>query len=439
MKLKYGRGVGVRDSRPELAAEPLPTSHPAPEPTPETIPRPHGAWGIEVEILLACARTRLDENQVQRIRMLLRDGPNWERLFRLASFHRLMPLLYWHLNAAASDLVSDEMLNVLRTWFIREATQALRQTADLLEVLRLLGDGDVFAVPYKGPALAALIYNNLALRRSCDLDILVGRRDVPRARQLLEGAGFRPPYPASRAGREFLLRNRCSEIFVRESGCVVELHWAFTDGHLAFPLELEQLRPRLQMRSLGGSQVPTFAAEDLLLVLCVHGAKHCWDRLEWLCGVSELTRNEKIAWPEAIGRATELRVEKMLFLGLLLAHDLLEAPVPAQLLETARSRREVIQLARNVQQRLATAEDPETVEQDLFRIRLQPTSRDRLRYLFHRLTTPGREDTRLMLPLGRRSVPLPALVRPFRVAGKLIGGLIKRPATHGQPRQRRRT
>jgi hypothetical protein len=58
---------------------------------------------------------------------------------------------------------------------------------------------------------------------------------------------------------------------------------------------------------------------------------------------------------------------------------------------------------------------------------LQSTNRARIRYLLHRITIPGRDDTRLMLPLGRRFVPLPSFLRPFHILGKLVGTIAGRP------------
>lgn len=397
------------------------------------------SWGPEVEVILACARAHLDDQHAQRIRALLSGDPDWERLFQLAAFHRLTAFVFHHLRASAPDLVPDEMLAFFQTWFIQNATRSLGQVAELLDLLSLLREGGVLAVPYKGPALAARVYGNLALRQSCDLDILVERREVLRAESLLEGAGFHPRYPSSIEGRDFLLRNHHSEILVRPHGPVVELHWAFTNVDVGFPLRLEQLRPRLVVQSLGGAQLPAFATEDLLLILCVHGAKHCWDRLEWLTVVSDLLRKEPVSWPEVISRATELGSEKTLYLGLLLASDLLKAPVPPHVLETARSIHDVIHLVKIVRQRLSAEEVGPTISlpRDLFRMRLQPTSRGRFRYLLHRLSTPGREDTRLMLPLGSHSVPLPSLFRPFLVFGKLCGGLFRRSGRRAPVQQRR--
>jgi hypothetical protein len=396
----------------------------------------------EIEILLACARLNLEEEDVRRIRNLLLEEPDWDQLLRLAVFHRLTAFVYLNLCSAASDLVPQKILEFLKGRFVQNAGEALRHTAELVRVLELLNDNGVLAVPYKGPELASRVYGNLALRWSCDLDIIVKKQDVSRARVLLENAGFYPRYPTSRSGQQFLVRNRHSDIFLRDGGPVIELHWAFVDGETSFPVRLEQLQARLQESSIGGSKVLVFAPEDLLLILCVHGATHRWDRLEWLCGVVELIRGRGVQWQEVLDRAAKHRVDKTLLLGLLLGHDLLEAPVSDRIVTRARADHDVVYLSRLVQETLALGEiQPapvgNVIQRDLFRLRLQSTISDRLRYFFYRFTTPGkRDDTRHMVPLGRWSVPLPTFVRPFLVIGKVISESFPKKTSQERNRQR---
>jgi hypothetical protein len=385
-----------------------------------------------MEVLLTCARNELDPHQRERLRALVREVSDWERLFSMAGFNKMIPFLYWHLSAVAADLVPGEPFKFLKAWFLKNADQALGRTANLLELLHRFDENGILAVPYKGPALASRLYGNVALRQVGDLDILVARRDISNAVALLGKAGFHPRHSFSPAARKFLIRNRYSEIFDRDSGPTVELHWAFAGRGIGFPLELEQLRTRLHEQSLGGSRVPAFGTEDQLLILCVHGAKHCWNRLEWLSGVSELMQKEVISWPEAIDRAIQLRAEKILLLGLFLAHDLLGAPVPRDVIEVARSQRDVMLLAKSVRRGFAETDGsipkpPGSLARDLFRLRLQPTGHAKLRYLFYRMTTPRRHDTRLMVSLGNHPVPLPSFIRPFRMAGKLILGFLRHP------------
>ena len=397
-------------------------------------------WPPEMRLLLTCARLELEDRHVVLIRSLIEDGLDWNRFLRLTALHRMTAFVFNNLSHAAPDLVASAHLDILRNHFLLNGAEALKRTAELLKILEMLREGGVESVPYKGYALGVLLYGNLAYRYCSDQDILVTRSDVPRARELLESAGFVPQYPMSPAGRDFILKTRHSEIFVRESSLALELHWAFSKLRGVFPLDLEQLRPRLTEISLGGSLVPVFAPEDQLLVLCVHGANHLWSRLEWLCGISELIRRYPLAWDDIGRRARELRAERKLALGLLLARDLLDCPVPAAALALKEKDRDVIRSARIVKERFASGqiehfEAPNAWPRDLFRLRLE-SNKDKVHYLVHRMTTPGREDTRLMLPLGRRSVPLPAVFRPFHIVGKLLSDLVRPQSDDNDGRKR---
>jgi hypothetical protein len=125
-----------------------------------------------------------------------------------------------------------------------------------------------------------------------------------------------------------------------------------------------------------------------------------------------------------------------LLLGLVLASDLLGAPVPGDLLDRGRASKDVNWAARLVKKKYASGqierpEERSSIERDMFRLRLQSTSGTRISYLFHRISTPGRDDTRIMLPIGGRFVPLPAFFRPFHVLGKLVGRAVSRQKTDG--------
>jgi hypothetical protein len=165
--------------------------------------------------------------------------------------------------------------------------------------------------------------------------------------------------------------------------------------------------------------------------------------LEWLCGVAELIRGTDVDWERVLERTATHKIEKTLLLGLILAHDLLDAPLPESIVAQARKDGDVASLSKLVKDTLARGEigQPQaqnTIQRDLFRLRLQSTFSDRMRYFFYRFTTPGRrEDARHMVPLGKWSVPLSTLFRPFHVVGKVIRGFVSQWAsnerTHREP------
>ena len=153
----------------------------------------------EHELLLCCARTSRTPEIAAQIGTLLREGMDWEYLLRAANVHGVASLLYWHLDAACSEAVPENVFGRLRDHFRSNGLHNLFLTGELLRLLNGFGAHGILAVPYKGPALAASVYGNLALRRFVDLDIMVRRRDVPKGKEVLASLGYRPEYRLTRA------------------------------------------------------------------------------------------------------------------------------------------------------------------------------------------------------------------------------------------------
>jgi hypothetical protein len=163
-----------------------------------------------------------------------------------------------------------------------------------------------------------------------DLDILVHKRDVVHARDLLLAQGYRPYTPMTTAQEAAHLRARYHLNVLREDGQgMVELYWACARRYWRVALDMAQIQARCTTVVLAGAPVRTLAPEDLLLVLAVHGAKHYWPRLGWMCDVAELLRlHPTLEWDHVQARARSLGVQRLLWLSLRLAQHLLGAPLP---------------------------------------------------------------------------------------------------------------
>jgi Uncharacterised nucleotidyltransferase len=346
----------------------------------------------------------------------------WEYLLRIADEHSMMPLLFWHLADAPPELVPATVLARLRERFHHNAQRNLFLTAKLIKLLNLLKAHELPAIPYKGLVLAASSYGNLALREFVDLDILVHKRDVPRAKELLSAAGYQPQFRLTRAQEAAFLRYNCEHAFVHEDDrSMVDLHWAITERFFSFPLDPECLWERLHRVPLGGSDVPTFSPEDSLLILCVHGSKDAWERLKYVCDVAELVRtHQDMDWRRVVERAGRLGSERMLFLGLLLARDLLEMPLPEEVSRRAHADPAVEVLVRQMSERLFRRIDhsPRRFAEMPFRpihMKMRERPRDKVRYLVRLATTHTVGDW-MALPLPKPFFFLYLVLRPIRLA-----------------------
>jgi hypothetical protein len=123
-------------------------------------------------------------------------------------------------------------------------------------------------------------------------------------------------------------------------------------------------------------------------------------------------------------RASALGVRRMLLLGVLLAKELLQAPTPDAIVHLARSDRAVRTLATRVPRLFLTdavdGDDAGNLATDLFRLQLRERPRDRLRFVWYRLTTPSRPESWSAVPIGKHWLPVHGFLRPFRIAAKLF-------------------
>lgn len=419
-------------------AGPLTAGEPASVESRCEAPVPEATGSPEIALLLCCARSRGSSRTAERIHDLLRADLNWDYLLRAAREHGMASLLYWHLDGVSPESVPEDVLLRLRGHFQANHLHSLYLTGELLKLLGELEARGIAAIPYKGPALSAAAYGNLALREFGDLDILVREEDVIGAADALRSLGYRAQYEMSRAQETAFLRYERQYQFSRDDGSTVELHWKITSRHTSFALTPEYLWERARRVSLGGGVVPAFPPEELLLTLCVHGSLHRWESLKWVCDIAELlSASENLDWERLEYLAGALNSRRMLRLGLVLSSDLLEATkIPNKLLFEARNDPAVKSLAAEVRERLfredpVAGEDFERFPYWRFQLRVTERLRDRLRYCLRRATTPGLLDW--------ETVPLPAalfrfyrLLRPMRLAGRFGRGLAQRLLRSGQ-------
>jgi hypothetical protein len=350
-----------------------------------------GSSPPEIALLLACTRARLDPIAASRIRDLACAVRDWSAVLELGRRHRLVPLLHTHLNAIAADVLPDVVSAALREEFTANAARNLALTVELLAITALLDSHGIRALPYKGPALAQCIYGSLAARQMKDLDILLRPEDLDRVVSILAARDYAPVTPVLPAARRLGLEHQC--VLTRPSDeTIIELHWSVVPRAMSPPVALDDLWPQRLSTALLGRMVPSPSHEDTLVILCIHGSKHQWARLEWICGVAELLRAKPIDWIKVLARAQQWHATRMLSTGLLLAADLLDAPVPDALVATARRDAQVGALAAKVLERLfvddeATPLDRRTLR--AFHLRAQESARDKARYIWFRPLIDG--------------------------------------------------
>ncbi len=365
--------------------------------------------------LVSVCRADLNDEPID-IMGSIRSEEEWISTIACVEEHGLLGLLYRA--AVRSDTIPSAAWKMLRHAVHQQAARSCFCASELLQIIDSFGCAGIDSLCVKGPALAWRAYGHFSDRQSCDLDILVRRRDLRRAIAVIEQRGYRtmpglpgpddPPEPDS-----------YHFVFLRQSDAmIVELHWALTSGYQRAPIDATGVWSRAQDVLIGGRPVRTLAIEDALLHLCVHGYKHEWNRIKWWTDIAYLLRcGVGIDWCVLLARARETGCTRILLIGLHLASQVFGAPLPAPVAGIAAADRKAAILANQVSAAVLSGAGLTTMESMVFNLHARERVRDRLvlsARLIRRIFRLTKEDGEIgSKNLG--SLVILALKRPLRL------------------------
>ncbi len=183
--------------------------------------------------------------------------------------------------------------------------------------------------------LAAAIHSDFTARTAGDLDLLIHYKHLLQATAILFARGYELLTEVCADGTP--ARSDSYEYhFERPSdGMVTELRWKLelTEPRFRHKLGLDWVWKRRRSATLAGAKVPVMSPEITLLMLCMHGSKHAWSRLIWICDVAQLiTSSPELDWKQVVLEAKRSGLKRTLALGVLLAHRVAGATLPPAVL-----------------------------------------------------------------------------------------------------------
>jgi hypothetical protein len=343
---------------------------------------------------------------------------DWDRFLGLTDWHNLAPLVYRALPATCPDDIPATVMNRLRSFCHANTVRALSLASELDRILKALESCGVSAYPFKGPALSVMLYGDPARRKSKDLDILVPGGKLRKAMKVLGDLGYGAGNGLSGVRLAAHRRTEYETAFSRRDGKLhVELQWAVAPAFFGFDHERLGVWSILERRDWNGFSFPVLPPEETLLLLSVHGAKHLWCKLAWLCDVAGLLISER---PPDLDRSFELArrcgVTRLLCLALLLAGRVAGVSMPGEISARVGSDLMASSLMRQV---LAViAEAPVNPDVDprryLFYLRARERRRDQLLFAGKLMATLAAGEWN-PAPLPDSLFPLSYCFRPLRL------------------------
>ena len=104
---------------------------------------PRAGAQLETDLLLCCARTRMDTTNADRLENLVGQNINWSYAIQIAHRNGMTPLLHWHLKDHFRESVPETAVNYLRRSFHMNALKNEILSKELLRLLALFKAHDI--------------------------------------------------------------------------------------------------------------------------------------------------------------------------------------------------------------------------------------------------------------------------------------------------------
>jgi hypothetical protein len=340
----------------------------------------------------------------------------WDVVIEGARHHGILPMLYTEL-AANEATIPTKALELVRSEFERNVFHCFANASELLQVLSAFELAGIPAMPFKGVVLGASAYGDMTARTAGDLDVLIYYQDLLPATRILKDRGYEVITKVREDGSP-AMENYFEYHFERAAdGMVLELRWRLelTQPRYKYDLGMDWVWNTRRTSRLAGAEVPNFDAVSELLMLCMHGSKHAWSRLIWICDVAKLLESEpELNWELARQEANRVGLGRCLALGVMLAQRVAGAKLPTEVLRRFERDRRARRLAEFLDQNAVVAPGSTPVGRIPYNIQLLGF-RDRAGVILSPKFLRPNEQDRAVVKLPKALESLYYLIRPFRI------------------------
>ena len=374
----------------------------------------------EFEFVIRCLRLNDKREPFLTLAPGEEEGLNWDEVLRIAREHGVVASVHAALSPHESKIPEPAWSSLKQQYHV-SVGRSVFVVAQFLKVVKALDEAEVKVLPYKGPVLSKQLFDQPGVRESKDIDLILHRRDVAKAKAVLMGLGYQQDVEMSAREERFLLESRKESSYDfklpyasgRGKRLKVELHWRVP---LTSSVPSDWYWNSLMPYTFEGVALQVFTLETQLIVLLAHGFRHYWESLKWLSDIDLLVRKYRdLDWDQFERQAIELGVWRVVLFGLHLSQRLLGTPLPGQVNSWIEGEHLVGSLVPGaVENMTGLHRCPVGLTNNL---RIRERVRDRFYYLgnvMDYLFVPEITDYR-RFPLPRPLWPIYWFIRPFKV------------------------
>ncbi len=243
----------------------------------------------ELRFLINCSCKRIEDSKKKLIREMLDGDIDSNKLTKEAEKNRLYSIANYNLHRLGLD--QDAKVAGITKAAKKYDYLSMILVRELVSVMKKFQEKNIDALLLKGPILAQILYGNIALRPSRDLDICVKREQFEEAYQVLESLGYKNKegLDTPKRKRYFFthLHQHHAEMFNGE--VLIELHWRAAEY---VDCTFEEITQENRRMIFAGLQLRIPDQIPYLYYLISHGSYHGFYRIRWLMDILEILVSE---------------------------------------------------------------------------------------------------------------------------------------------------
>lgn len=282
----------------------------------------------EEKIILLLSRLNPSTRALGEASALINDRqhpPDYERMTLLASSNGVSPLLYN--NIRHENPFPDAVRERLRHIYLRNIKSNILKNRELVEVLKILRDHGVKAMPIKGAFASDVTFKNIGIYPAADIDILIHPSDMDRSEKAMGGAGYRNT--AKNRRKDFLLSHY--HLVFQKGAHPVELHWNLVKRY--FHIDPGFWWDDAGRTTYEGVEIYTLSPEKYIMYTVFRLFSHRFKPLKFFILIDAVmnAHKDKIDYSRLLILSREYGMEKLVTFTLKFLNDVLGVSVPEKI------------------------------------------------------------------------------------------------------------
>lgn len=145
----------------------------------------------EIALVVLCCRVFLKTADVETLRTFIEDNNiNWDQVYHLCRVHRIRPIIF-NVLFQVKELIDAATFQLYRSFCINFSSRVFSRKTECDRIISLFQQQGINAHQYKGLDFSTLIYKDMSLRESADIDVIIGQEDLSGIIDIMENEGYK--------------------------------------------------------------------------------------------------------------------------------------------------------------------------------------------------------------------------------------------------------